>query len=84
MFTTVSISVPGKQRLSVPRAALRHLGDQTVVFVPVGQTPDGKLRYERRPVMVDEQERGDFVPVTRGVDKGEQVVTVGAALLAGS
>jgi membrane fusion protein, heavy metal efflux system len=84
MFTTVSISVPGKQKLSVPRAAVRHLGDQTVVFVPLGQTPDCKFRFERRPVLVDEQEPGDFVPVTRGVEKGEQVVTIGSALLAGS
>ncbi len=84
MFATVSIAVAGKQKLSVPRAAVRHLGDQTVVFVPVGTAPDGKLRFERRPVLIDEQEPGDFVPVTRGVEKGEQVVTIGSALLAGS
>ncbi len=84
MFTTVSISVAGKQKLAVPRAAVRHLGDQTVVFVPLGSAADGKLRFERRPVMIDEQEPGDFVPVTRGVEKGEQVVTIGSALLAGS
>jgi cobalt-zinc-cadmium efflux system membrane fusion protein len=84
MFATVSISVAGKQKLAVPRAAIRHLGEQTVVFVPVGTAPDGKLRFERRPVLVDEQEPGDFVPVTRGVDKGEQVVTSGSALLSGS
>lgn len=83
MFATVAIAVPGKQKLAVPRAAIRHLGDQTVVFVPAGQAADGKQRYERRPVLVDEQEKGDFVPVSRGVEKGEQVVTVGAALLAG-
>jgi cobalt-zinc-cadmium efflux system membrane fusion protein len=84
MFATVSITVPGKQRLAVPRAAVRHLGDQTVVFVPLGPAPDGRLRFERRPVRVDEQERGDFVPVLFGIEKGEQVVTVGASALAGS
>jgi cobalt-zinc-cadmium efflux system membrane fusion protein len=84
MFATVSIAVAGKHKLAVPRAAVRHLGEQTVVFVPVGTAPDGRLRFERRPVMVDEQEPGDFVPVTRGVDKGEQVVTSGSVLLSGS
>ena len=83
MFATVSISVPGKQKLAVPRAAIRHLGEQTVVFVPLGPTPEGKQRFERRPVIVDEKEPGDFVPVTRGVEKGERVVTVGAEKLSG-
>ncbi len=84
MFATVSIAAPGHKHLSVPRSALLHLGEQQVVFVPLGQTPEGKLRFERRPVLVDEDQSGDFVPLTRGLDRGERVVTSGAILLSGS
>jgi cobalt-zinc-cadmium efflux system membrane fusion protein len=81
MLATVSVAVPGKKRLAVPRDAVMHLGEQTVVFVPSGQTADARLRFERRPVVVDEQEPGAFVPVLRGLDKGEQVVSGGSLLL---
>lgn len=84
MFATISISVEGQKKLAVPRTAILHLGDHTVAFVPAGQTPDGKLRFERRPVTVDEEEPGDFVPVTRGLEKGERVVTAGSILLSGT
>ena len=83
MFATVAIGVEGKKKLSLPRSALLHLGDQTVVFVPVGQATDGRLRFERRPVVVDEDEPGEWVPVTRGVEKAERVVTSGSILLSG-
>jgi cobalt-zinc-cadmium efflux system membrane fusion protein len=84
MFATVAIGVEGKKRLAVPRSAVLHLGEQTVVFVPAGQTAEGRLRFERRPVSVDEDEAGDWVPVTRGVQRGEEVVTSGAILLSGA
>ncbi len=42
MFATVSIAVTGKQKLAVPRSAVRHLGDQVVVFVLLGLTPTAK------------------------------------------
>jgi cobalt-zinc-cadmium efflux system membrane fusion protein len=84
MFATVSIAAPGQKRLAVPRSAVLHLGEQQVVFVPLGQTPEGKLRFERRPVLVDEDQAGDFVPLTRGIERGEKVVTSGAVLLSGS
>jgi cobalt-zinc-cadmium efflux system membrane fusion protein len=84
MFATVTITAPGKQRLAVPRNAVLHLGEQTLVFVPTGETPEKKLRFERRPVAVDEQEAGEWVPILRGLAKGESVVTSGAILLSGS
>ena len=83
MFATVAIGVEGKKKLAVPRSALLHLGDQTMVFVPAGQATDGRLRFERRPVIVDEDEPGEWVPVTRGVQKSERVVTTGTTLLSG-
>jgi cobalt-zinc-cadmium efflux system membrane fusion protein len=84
MFATVTIATSGKQRLAVPRSAVLHLGDHTMVFVPSGQTPDAKLRFERRPVVVDEQEGGEWLPITRGLAKGDHVVTSGSILLSGS
>jgi len=41
------------------------------------------VRFERRPVAVDEEEGGDFLPVTQGLERGDRVVTTGASTLAG-
>ena len=45
--------------------------------------PTGCIRFERRPVAVDEDEGGDYLPVTHGLERGEKIVTSGAILLAG-
>lgn len=83
MYATVSISVAERKALAIPRSAMLRLGDQTVVFVQMGTAPNGLIRFERRPVAVDEDEGGDYLPVTHGLDRGEKVVTSGAILLAG-
>jgi RND family efflux transporter MFP subunit len=83
MYATVSIAVGERRELAIPRSALLRLGDQTVVFVEVGTSPTGSLRFERRPVAVDEDEGGDYLPVTHGLTRGERVVTSGAIQLAG-
>jgi cobalt-zinc-cadmium efflux system membrane fusion protein len=83
MYATVTITAPGKTALAVPRPALLRLGEQVVVFVAAGKTPTGRDRFVRRPVEVDEDEPGDFVPVIRGLEPNETVVTSGAILLAG-
>jgi cobalt-zinc-cadmium efflux system membrane fusion protein len=83
MYATVTISSPGAKALAVPRTSLLRLGDQVVVFVSSGQTPEGHLRFVRRPVDVDEDEPGEWVPVLHGLEAGESVVTSGAILLAG-
>ncbi|HXY42373.1 MAG TPA: efflux RND transporter periplasmic adaptor subunit [Vicinamibacteria bacterium] len=83
MFATLSISVNGRQALAVPRTAVLRLGEQTVAFVETGRTPDGRLRFQRREVKVDEGPAGDRVAVLAGLAAGERVVTSGAILLAG-
>jgi cobalt-zinc-cadmium efflux system membrane fusion protein len=83
MYATVAVSVAERKALAIPRAAMLRLGDQTVVFVETGTAPNGLIRFERRPVAVDEDEGGDFMPVTHGLDRGERIVTSGAILLAG-
>jgi membrane fusion protein, heavy metal efflux system len=83
MYATVSVSVAERKALAIPRSAMLRLGDQTVVFVQMGTAPNGQIRFERRPVAVDEDEGGDFLPVTHGLERGEKIVTSGAILLAG-
>jgi cobalt-zinc-cadmium efflux system membrane fusion protein len=83
MYATVTISVEETKALALPKGAVLRLGDQTVVFVQTGTTPDGRLKFEREPVQVDEGEGSNWLPVQHGLDKGAQVVTQGAILLAG-
>lgn len=83
MYATVSISVEERKALAVPKGAVLRLGEQTVVFVQTGQTPDGKLKFERVPVAVDEGAGSRWLPITHGLDAGAKVVTAGAILLAG-
>ncbi len=64
MYATVSIvGRPSAGRSPSRDRAILRLGDQTVVFVQNGTAPDGLLRFERRPVAVDEDEGGDCLPV---------------------
>jgi cobalt-zinc-cadmium efflux system membrane fusion protein len=83
MYATVGLPVDRQVALAIPRGALLRLGDQTVVFVEVGKTPDGRLRFERRPVVVNEEQGGDFLPVLRNLAKDERIVVSGAILLSG-
>ena len=83
MYATVAISVEEQKAMAIPRSALLRLGDQTVVFVQIGVTSDGRLQFERRPVAVDEEQGGDFLPVTHGLTEGDRVVMTGGVLLLG-
>jgi cobalt-zinc-cadmium efflux system membrane fusion protein len=83
MYATVTLSVEQTKALALPKGAVLRLGEQTVVFVQTGSTPDGRLKFERVPVQVDEGEGSQWLPVTHGLDKGTKVVTQGAILLAG-
>jgi membrane fusion protein, heavy metal efflux system len=81
MFTTVSISVASRKALALPKTAILHLGDQTVVFLDHGQAADNKHHFERLPVAVDEALGGRWLPVLHGLDVGDNVVTQGAEAL---
>ena len=83
MYATVTISVDQKKSLALPHDAIVRMGDQTVVFVDVGKTPDGRMKFERRPVSVDLGESNKWVPVDHGVEKGQRVVVSGGILLSG-
>jgi len=81
MYASVSIAVEGRKVLAVPKRAVIRLGEQTVVFVHLGKHADGRERFERRPVTVSDEEGGDFLPVARGLEKGDKIVVDGALLL---
>jgi cobalt-zinc-cadmium efflux system membrane fusion protein len=81
MFATVTISVASRKALALPKTAILHLGDQTVVFLDHGAGPDGKHHFERLPVAVDEALGGRWLPVLHGLDSGDNIVTQGAEAL---
>jgi cobalt-zinc-cadmium efflux system membrane fusion protein len=83
MYATIQISVDEKKALAVPRSSVLRLGDSTVVFVQSGQTPDGRVKFERLPVTVDEGEGSPWLPVSHGLEAGTTIVTNGAILLSG-
>lgn len=83
MYATAALAVDRQRALALPRSAILHLGDQTMAFVEIGKAPDGRIRFERRPVSVNEELGGDYLPVVRGIAPGEKVVTQGAILLSG-
>ncbi len=83
MYATAALAVDRQRTLALPRSAILHLGDQTMAFIELGKAPDGRLRFERRPVSVNEELGGEFLPVVRGIVAGERVVISGAILLSG-
>lgn len=83
MYASVALTVPGHKALAVPRAAVLRQGDQTVVLVHTGATPDGSLKLERRPVQVDDEGSDGSLEIIHGLQEGDEVVTSGAILVLG-
>jgi cobalt-zinc-cadmium efflux system membrane fusion protein len=83
MYATVSIGVEGRPVPAVSRSAVLHIAEQSVVFVENGTAPDGRLRFVRKVVAVDESDGADYVPVLRGLRPGDRVVSAGGILLSG-
>ena len=67
----------------VQRSALLRLGDQMMLFVQKGKATDGQVIFERRRVAIDDDEDGQWVPVTHGLNPGEVVVSKGGIELLG-
>ncbi len=82
MYATVALSVDARAVLAIPKSALLHLGESTMVFVEIGESVDRKIRFERRPVSVDEIDGAAFYPVQHGLERGEHLVIAGAEQLA--
>jgi cobalt-zinc-cadmium efflux system membrane fusion protein len=82
MLGTVEIAGRSREALAVPRSAVLRVGDGRFVFVEDVKSPDGRARFVRRNVEVDD-DGGDVVAVTHGLEPGQQVVTGGAILLLG-
>ncbi|HVY37625.1 MAG TPA: efflux RND transporter periplasmic adaptor subunit [Polyangia bacterium] len=83
MYATVSIAVDAPAVAALPRTALLRIADQTVVFVESGNAPDGRVKFTRRIIAVNEDEGSDYVPIVRGLTQGDKVVTSGGILLSG-
>jgi cobalt-zinc-cadmium efflux system membrane fusion protein len=81
MYGTVRVAVAPIQALAVPRGAILHLAGQALVFVERGMAPDGRTRFERLPIMVDESGDMPFVPVEHGLERGDKVVATGGEAL---
>jgi cobalt-zinc-cadmium efflux system membrane fusion protein len=80
MYATVQISVDQKRALAIPRNSLLRLGEYKVVFTQVGES-DGRVRFVRVPIDVDEGESSPWLEVRHGLEKGQRVVVNGAILL---
>jgi cobalt-zinc-cadmium efflux system membrane fusion protein len=82
MYEAVTIQVAGKKLLAVPRAALLRVGEETIVFVDLGER-GGRRVFQRRRVTADEGRSGGLVPVAGQVVPGERVVVKGAIFVLG-
>jgi cobalt-zinc-cadmium efflux system membrane fusion protein len=69
--------------LAIPRTAVVHLGEQTVVYAQAAQRgPDGRTRFDLMPVSIDDAIEGAYVPVQHGLEPGATIVTRGTQALA--
>jgi cobalt-zinc-cadmium efflux system membrane fusion protein len=75
MFANILVDRSSTQGFLVPSTAVIHENNTDSVFV---QTSAGQ--YERRPVKIGQMQQQDDV-VLSGLNDGDQVVTLGAALL---
>ncbi len=75
MFATISIDRSTQQGFLLPAAAVIHENNADSVFV---ETSDGQ--YEKRNVKLGQMQKQDVI-VLNGLNDGDRVVTLGAALL---
>jgi cobalt-zinc-cadmium efflux system membrane fusion protein len=83
MFATVAISVESRRELALPKGSVLRYGAETIVFEERGTADGGKVRLVRVPVIVDEGESSQWLPISKGLEKGTRIVTHGTVLLLG-
>ena len=83
MYEVVTVSIPAKHLMAVPREAILRQGSETIAFVKAGASNDGGARFKRRVVKVSEQSPKGLVPIAGGLKPGEDVVVDGAVFLLG-
>lgn len=81
MYATAMIAVEQRRALAVPKDAVTRLGDSSVAFIKIGES-DGKVKFERLPVSVDEAESNGVCVVQHGLEAGQEVVIAGNDKLA--
>ncbi len=83
MYSTMQIAVDQRKAVAIPAAALMRMGEYKVVFVQVGDADakDGKVRYERVPVDIDERSSTGWLEVKHGLEAGQKLVIKGADVL---
>jgi cobalt-zinc-cadmium efflux system membrane fusion protein len=82
MLVSARVSTPPRPQLALAEKAVVRLRGETVVFVDAGRSPDGRIRLGRRVVEVAEDAAEDgYMPVLRGVGRGQRVVVSGGLLL---
>ncbi len=83
MYGMARLAAPSRRTPTVPREALLRQGEQTVVFVAGGATPDGRVVFRRRAVVAREELAGSRVPILTGLAPGDRVASHGAIFLLG-
>ncbi len=80
MYSTMQIAVDQRKAVAIPPGALMRLGEYKVVFLQIADA-DGKARFERVPVDIDERSSTGWLEVKHGLEAGQKLVINGAAVL---
>ena len=80
MYSTVQIAVDQRKALAIPRDAVKRMGEYKLVFVQVGES-DGRVKFERVPVDVDDREGNPWLEVKHGLDASQRIVVNGKDFL---
>ncbi len=80
MYSTMQIAVDQRKAVAIPPGALMRLGEYKVVFLQIPDA-DGKARFERVPVDIDERSSTGWLEVKHGLEAGQKLVVNGAAVL---
>ena len=80
MYSTMQIAVDQRKAVAIPPASLMRMGEYKVVFVQLPDE-DGKARFERLPVDIDERSATGWLQVNHGLEAGQKLVVKGADVL---